>query len=184
MSWVSRGAHTVAGTQQNSHVFRQQVQDCLVAIQVSTLRARSQGPELQKAFALWTPGKCGRVGRHAHTGHLCRLASFPLELQHHTSFLFLLCECKAFSHFCALFFSRIGTIPIFLHFTARETGAWVLSIYELENHMNCLWVTHEVQKWHFTCIRGLRSRSFGFDISLFYHLMKGWKGRMFKKHWL
>lgn len=72
-----------------------------------------------------------------HTGHLCRLASFPLELQHHVSFLFLLHECKAFSHFCALFFSRrIGTIPIFLHFTARETcmgfiNLWAGKPYEL-----------------------------------------------------
>ena len=32
------------------------------------------------------------------------------------------------------------------------------------------------------CVRGPRGGSFCFDVSLFYHAMKGQRGSMFKKH--
>lgn len=60
----------------------------------------------------------------------CSFFSYPVNL-------------SIFPFLCLVFNRRIGTIPVFLYFTAGEAFAWVLLIYELKNHINCVWFWSE-----------------------------------------
>lgn len=140
---VSRRAHSVAEARRSRA--RQRARGLWLQVQQARCWPGARTTSCRSHVHFGAPGKCRRSSlSQARQGASAGLTCSLLELQNHRLLLLLLSE---FPHIPILGFSfnrRIGTIRIFLYFTAREASAQTFCIYELENHVNCLYFSGEM----------------------------------------
>lgn len=140
---VSRRAHSVAETRRSRA--RQRARGLWLQVQQARCWPGARTTSCRSQVHFRAPGKCRRSSlSRARQGASAGLTCSLLELLKHRLLLLLPSE---FPHIPILGFSfnrRIGAIRIFLYFTTRGASAQTSCIYELENHVNCLYFSGEM----------------------------------------